>query len=265
MGNGAFTDSPVPVAVGQGAVPAGTRFGQLAAGDAYSLALAADGTLYAWGYNASGQLGLNSTTNSLVPVAVTMPAATRFVQVTAGYHHSLALGADGKLYTWGQGPDGQLGNKNGLKALLPTVEYSGLTQWRSPASGPAALHSLVLGPEAALFTAGNNEYGQLGDGTTINSFVFIRSLTPLAVRPAAPAGTAAGLALWPNPAEARATAYLTGAAPGAAVQVLDGLGRLVLAAQADASGAATLALPAGLAPGVYVVRTGAQALRLTVE
>jgi hypothetical protein len=47
------------------------------------------------------------------------------------------------------------------------------------------------------------------------------------------------------------------------VQVLDALGRQVATATADATG--TAALPAGLAPGVYVVRAGAQALRLTVE
>jgi len=74
---------------------------------------------------------------------------------------------------------------------------------------------------------------------------------------------AAGLALFPNPTRAAAT--LLGAAPGAAVVVYDAVGRQVLAATADAAGAATLALPAGLAAGVYVVRVGSQALRLSVE
>jgi len=47
------------------------------------------------------------------------------------------------------------------------------------------------------------------------------------------------------------------------VQVLDALGRRVATTQADATG--TAHLPAGLHPGVYVVRTGSSALRLTVE
>ncbi|QKG55693.1 T9SS type A sorting domain-containing protein [Hymenobacter sp. BRD128] len=72
----------------------------------------------------------------------------------------------------------------------------------------------------------------------------------------------AGLALFPNPTRAAAT--LTGAAPGAPVQVYDALGRLVLAATADAAGTAALQLPAWLATGVYLVRTGASALRLSV-
>jgi hypothetical protein len=71
----------------------------------------------------------------------------------------------------------------------------------------------------------------------------------------------AGLALHPNPAS-QGAAILTGTAPGAAVQVLDALGRAVASAQADSAGTARLV---GLAPGLYVVRAGQQALRLAVE
>ncbi|MDO7845919.1 T9SS type A sorting domain-containing protein [Hymenobacter sp. M29] len=77
-------------------------------------------------------------------------------------------------------------------------------------------------------------------------------------------GAAAGLSLYPNPAHGGA-ATLTGAAPGAAVTVVDALGRPVTTATADASGTARLALPAGLPAGVYVVRAGPKAVRLTVE
>ena len=61
------------------------------------------------------------------------------------------------------------------------------------------------------------------------------------------------------------TATLTGALPGTVVTVFDALGRLVTSAPADATGTAALALPAGLPTGVYVVRAGSKALRLTVE
>ena len=84
------------------------------------------------------------------------------------------------------------------------------------------------------------------------------------VRTVALSGAATGLALYPNPSHGSATT-LTGAQPGAVVRVLDALGRQVLTAPADAAGTAVLALPAGLASGVYVVRTGQLALRLTVE
>ncbi|MBO2012156.1 T9SS type A sorting domain-containing protein [Hymenobacter negativus] len=76
--------------------------------------------------------------------------------------------------------------------------------------------------------------------------------------------SATSLALFPNPA--MATATLTGAVPGATVQVCDMLGRLVFRTTTDATGAAALILPKGLPAGVYLVRSGTvPALRLTVE
>ena len=84
------------------------------------------------------------------------------------------------------------------------------------------------------------------------------------VRTVALTGAAAGLALYPNPAPGGA-ATLTGAQPGAVVTVYDALGRPVTTASADAAGTAVLVLPAGTPAGVYVVRAGARAVRLTVE
>ena len=77
-------------------------------------------------------------------------------------------------------------------------------------------------------------------------------------------GGPAALALFPNPAHSGA-ATLTGTEPGTLVRVFDALGRQVLAATADAGGTAALALPAGHATGVYVVRVGSKALCLVVE
>ena len=84
------------------------------------------------------------------------------------------------------------------------------------------------------------------------------------VRTVALTGAVAGLALYPNPAHGGAVT-LTGTAPGAAVTVHDALGRPVTSATANAAGTAALVLPAGLPVGVYVVRAGTKAVRLTVE
>jgi hypothetical protein len=77
-------------------------------------------------------------------------------------------------------------------------------------------------------------------------------------------GAAAGLSLYPNPTRG-GEVRLTGAGAGAPVTVLDVLGRAVAQATADATGTARLALPAGLAPGVYVVHSGTAVVRLVVE
>ncbi|MCC3157498.1 GEVED domain-containing protein [Hymenobacter sp. 15J16-1T3B] len=73
----------------------------------------------------------------------------------------------------------------------------------------------------------------------------------------------AGLTLYPNPTAA--AAKLTGAEPGAVVQVLDVLNKVVLTVRADAAGTAQLQLPATQARGVYLVRTGPHTARLLLE
>ena len=117
--------------------------------------------------------------------------------------------------------------------------------------------SLVLGDldgdgDLDLATANSNVSGTLS--------VRLNQGQVLATTTSSPGGS---FGLFPNPA-ASAT-QLTGAAPHAAVVVLDALGRPVLAARADASGAALLKLPAACAPGIYLVRSGMQVQRLLVE
>ena len=77
------------------------------------------------------------------------------------------------------------------------------------------------------------------------------------------AGSTTRLELYPNPAHRNLS--VTGAAAGAAVEIFDALGRSVLTAPADADGQARLTLPAGLPSGVYIVRSGNDVRRLTVE
>jgi hypothetical protein len=84
------------------------------------------------------------------------------------------------------------------------------------------------------------------------------------VRVVALSGAAAGLSLYPNPVYG-GVATLTGAEASTTVTVYDALGRSIATATADATGTAALVLPAGLSAGVYVVRAGSKALRLTVE
>ena len=84
-----------------------------------------------------------------------------------------------------------------------------------------------------------------------------RVLAATAGQPAPPFG------LFPNPA--RTSVRLTGVGPGARVVVLDARGRVALTATADGTGTADLRLPERLAGGIYVVRAGGRARRLTVE
>ncbi|MGI4867588.1 MAG: T9SS type A sorting domain-containing protein [Janthinobacterium lividum] len=86
------------------------------------------------------------------------------------------------------------------------------------------------------------------------------SLTPLATARVAAGG---GVVLYPNPAHG--SAAVVGLSAGDSVNVYDLAGRSISSATADASGTAQLSLPTGLVPGVYVARTGTQALRLLIK
>ena len=175
-----------------------------------------------------------------LPVALTQftataegSAAVRLAWATASEKNSLAFeverSADGVSYY-----------------KVGTVAAAGTT---------AAAHTYTL-RDAALPTGASVLYYRLRQVDLDGSF----SYSPVRV---VALGTG-GLALFPNPAHG-GTATLTGVAASQVVQVLDAVGRLVLTATADASGTAPLALPQGLAKGVYVVRAGTTALRLTVE
>ncbi|QKG51408.1 hypothetical protein [Hymenobacter sp. BRD67] len=118
----------------------------------------------------------------------------------ANNYISQALAADGKLYTWGYNTYGQLGINSTTNSTTPAAEYSGLTQWRGLAVGPGANHALVLGQGAAVFMAGYNSLGQLGDGTTTNSLVYIRNQARCrwSSRPSRPRPPARPPCAWPG-------------------------------------------------------------------
>jgi alpha-tubulin suppressor-like RCC1 family protein len=159
LGNNALgTSSSTPVQVGTG-----TNWVSVAAGYAFTLALRADGTLWAWGENTSGQLGRNNYTHSPVPVQV--GTATNWVSVAAGNDHTIGLQADGTLWAWGQNSSGQLGLGNSSGITTPT-RVGTATNWVSVTAGPS--YSLGLQADGTLWAWGQNGSGQLGLGTTAN-------------------------------------------------------------------------------------------------
>ena len=81
LGDGGTANSDVPVKV---KLPAGTKVTAIAAGGYDSLALTSTGAVFAWGYNADGELGDGGTANSDVPVKVKLPAGTKVTAVAAG-------------------------------------------------------------------------------------------------------------------------------------------------------------------------------------
>lgn len=146
---------------------------------------------------------------------------------------------------------------NGAAATLDWTQVGGSPQ--RDLIGPLALASSRLYVGGAVVPAAT--FGSLSIGAPAGSFVGFLGAVSATVLAATPPLGATSYALFPNPAPGPAT--LSGAAPGTAVQVFDALGRRVATATTDASG--TAALPAGLAPGLYLVRAGAGTVRWAVE
>ena len=118
LGNNSTTKSSIPVAV---QMPAGVSFQSIVANGFHTCALTTEGKAYCWGWNGYGQLGNNSATNSLIPVAVQMPAGVSFQSISAGNSHTCALTTEGKAYCWGQGNSGRLGNNSTTDSRIPAA------------------------------------------------------------------------------------------------------------------------------------------------
>ncbi len=157
-GNTLLGFDPVPAAVeGLSGVTA------VSAGVAFNLALLNDGTVVSWGINAQGQLGVTNSvgTTELLPVPV--QGLTGVKAIPAGGTHSLALRTDGTVVSWGGNDQGQLGRVTSTLFDAVPAPVDGLSGATAISAG--GLHSLALLNDRTVVSWGDNQYGQLGDGT----------------------------------------------------------------------------------------------------
>ncbi len=141
-----------------------TNWVQAEAGATHVVALQRDGSLWTWGGNAAGQLGLGTSVNSSSPVRVGTDSA--WVEVRAGGSYSLARRADGTIWAWGGNTNAQLGLGHRTSQRTP-VQIGTSTNWAALSAG--VVHSLALRTDGTLWSWGRNNYGQLGTGGATNS------------------------------------------------------------------------------------------------
>lgn len=177
LGNGTTTDSSFAVQVTDSSASNLIGVTDIAAGSAHSLAVKSDGSVWAWGYNGFGQIGDKTTTDRSRAVRVQGAAGNLATGSTtsllwprhrlAGGFHSLVVGSDGSVWTWGSNGHGQLGDGT-------TTDRSAAVQAQGPAVvglggvqsvGAGDFHSLALETNGTAWAWGWGSSGELGDGT----------------------------------------------------------------------------------------------------
>lgn len=136
---------------------------QVAFGIGQGLALLDDGSVYAWGYNATGQVGNGSTDDVSVPVEVISPPAgdsdPKVTQITAGAYASYALYDDGTFKSWGDNSYGELGLGLGTDPSVPVTVPS------SPSATAVAEQPDRYPPFSKISAIGSTVFGATASGS----------------------------------------------------------------------------------------------------
>ena len=186
VGDGTIDTRKTPVDVtSQFGLNEGETITLLSLGNNHSSALSSEGRLFTWGYGYYGQLGDNSYSNSAnsTPIEITdnlkLNRGEKVIDVSLGTSHSGAVTTEGRVFTWGSNSRGQLGyqdinhqsspiditsNFSAVKVLennLPILEtITTVSLGKS--------YSMALTSTGRVFTWGNNDYGQLGNESTLS-------------------------------------------------------------------------------------------------
>uniref|UniRef100_A0AAR2JUG7 HECT domain-containing protein n=1 Tax=Pygocentrus nattereri TaxID=42514 RepID=A0AAR2JUG7_PYGNA len=142
----------------------GIPLAQICAGGDHSFALSLSGSVFGWGRNSAGQLGLGDTEDRYIPACVNSLTFKKTVFISCGEEHTATLSKGGTVFTFGSGRYGQLGHNSFRDERRPCVvgalwgsEVSQITCGRH--------HTLALvGSSKTIYSFGCGEQGQLGNG-----------------------------------------------------------------------------------------------------
>jgi alpha-tubulin suppressor-like RCC1 family protein len=152
-----------------GRMSPGTPWARIAAGGDHTCGIRTDGTLWCWGDNASGELGLGNHTGQDRPRQVTTPAAGGWASITAGTFYTCATRTGGTLWCWGDNDSGALGLGPGGGAgqdLPRQVTTPARGGWAYVTAGGE--DTCGIRTDATLWCWGNNWEGQLGIGNELS-------------------------------------------------------------------------------------------------
>lgn len=156
-----------------GVVASRSTYTAIVSGRYHKCALTTVGGVECWGYNREGELGDGTTQHRIDPTPV-VGLSSGVVALTAGLQHTCAVTVTGALKCWGGNFFGEIGDGTKWNKRLTPVQVSGLTS-NVVAASAASYHTCALLRSGAVRCWGNNQAGQLGDGTTADQ------LTPTTV------------------------------------------------------------------------------------
>ena len=164
LGNGTSSNSDV-------AIPtqiSNQNWNSIAAGKDHVIAIQSNGTLWAWGSNSFGQLGINSTTSKSLPVQV--GTDSDWNKISAGSNHNSAMrtSTSGQIYVWGRNLYSSLGvgyDENTLQKIMVPYPLNTTNDWRDIGNG--SFNSTAIKQNGDLYLWGRGSNGELGNGTNI--------------------------------------------------------------------------------------------------
>jgi Cys-rich repeat protein len=176
LGNGMTSNSTSPVAVSE--LTSETDAIGLALADASSCALTSTGRVVCWGSNAHGELGRGAPAGPTAPVLRddTEAPLVNIVQIDAGFWHVCARDNRGGVWCWGNDERGQVGDGSmpdvfcgGARCVTRARRVVGLDDAVDLSCG--TMHSCALRANGEVVCWGDNQFGELGDGSFADSNV----------------------------------------------------------------------------------------------
>ncbi len=164
LGDNSTASSSTPVQVKLTPNQALTGAISVSAGSQFALALDSNGSVFAWGDNSEGQLGVPNVTQSLTVTEPLAGSQGPFVAISAGGSHSLALDQNGNVWVWGNNLEGQLGlGPGGPSSIATPTKLPWPTGVIAISAGDT--DSFALDQTGQVWAWGFNGTGELGDGT----------------------------------------------------------------------------------------------------
>lgn len=135
----------------------------------HNLAIKTDGSLWVWGLNTEGQLGINEAGGQKSTPITTFIGGNDWKQISTGYRHNAAIKNDGSLWTWGFNSYYQLGNTVFLTRSTPITTFAGGNNWKQVSCG--SHHVAAIKNDGSLWVWGRNNVGQLGTNDTTSKSI----------------------------------------------------------------------------------------------